>query len=296
MTLTLTHDLGLGAVQLEPADPLAPPPPGKKDRWSQSLTLLLALVLNALIIGIIFFRFPDRVPQRPAEPPSIPVELVQQPKPQEQAKPKPEEQPKAQPPKPEPPKPEPKREEPLQYRESGGSPDLAPGRAPKTEEKAVEEPPKPEAKITKPEPPKQAIPDWARQLEQGFGIPRPRDRSKITTSQASRAKPNDAFSRRLGAGGGDRYLNELRDLITARIVFPPSAASAAIGQANYQVTIDNRGALRAVKVFRSSGSVAFDRAVVSAIQSASPFPPPPFDLGNSSTISLMFYFAPNSRE
>jgi len=293
VTLTLTHDLGLGAVQLEPADPLAPPPPDKKDRWSQSLTLVLALILNALIIGIIFFRFPDRVPQRSAEPPSIPVELVQQPKPEEQPKAEP---PKPEPKRPEPKRPEPKQEEPLQYRESGGSPDLAPGRAPKTEEKAVDEPPKPEAKIVKPEPAKQAIPDWARQLEQGFGIPQPRDKSKITTSQASRAKPNDAFSRRLGAGGGDRYLNELRDLITARIVFPPSAASAAIGQANYQVTIDSRGALRAVKVLRSSGSVAFDRAVVSAIQSASPFPQPPFDLGNASTISLLFYFAPNSRE
>lgn len=291
MTLTLTHDLGLGAVQLEPADPLAPPPPDKKDRWSQSLTLVLALIINALIVGIIFFRFPDRVPQRPAEPPSIPVELVQQPKPREQPKPKPEEEPKA-----EQPKPEPKREEPLQYRESGGSPDLAPGRAPKTKEKAVDEPPKPEAKITKPEPPKQAIPDWARQLEQGFGIPQPRDKSKTTTSQASRAKPNDAFSRRLGAGGGDRYLNELRDLITARIVFPPSAATAAIGQANYQVTIDGRGALRAVNILRSSGSVAFDRAVVSAIQQSSPFPRPPFDLANSATISLLFYFAPNSGE
>ncbi len=267
MTLTLTHEPASGTVQLDPSDPLAPPPPAGNERWNIPVTLLLALLLNALLLSALFLRLPARPLKQPAEPPSIPVELVQTPQPQEPPKPQPQPQPK----------PEEKPQEQQRIRESGGSKDIAPGKAPKTTEKPVKnEPPKPEAKVKKPEPPKTAMPDWARQLEPGYGITRSQDRT--TSSQPSRAAPNDAFSDTLGQGGGDPYLNRMRDRILAALVYPAEVARGAIGEAKYQVLIDRSGMLRRLRLTRSSGSVALDRAGAVAIQNASPFEPPPFDI------------------
>lgn len=283
MTLTLTHDLGLGAVRLEPADPLAPPPK-KKDRKNDPLTLLLAILFNALLIAIIFLRFPDMPPPRPAEPPSISVDLVQEPKPQEQAKPKPKEQPK-----PEETKPEEKRT----YFESGGPENVAPGRAPQPEEKAEKKPPEPEAKIKKPEPPKQTIPDWARQLEPGFGIPRPREESKTASARPNTAKAIESTSMLLGEGGGDPYLNAMRDQIYANLTYP-IPARGRVGSAVFVIVLNYPGTIKALRLVRSSGIPDLDFAAQEAILRSAPFPPLPNYFPNIVSITAPILVSPVS--
>jgi len=260
-----------GMIRLDPADPLAPPPPAPRNRWNLPLTVVLAFLINVLLLVGLFLHLPDRPKQRPAEPEAISVELVKpQEKPQPQRQPKPEPKPQPEQKKPE----EQKRQEKQSYFESGGSPELKMGRAPKHEQ-ALEKAPKPEAREKKKEPPKIAIPDWA--LLPGGDVPKPLKGESST--QASGAPSKLINSALLGEGGGDAYLNALRKRIGRNVVYPPTGGGRH-GTAVWQIVVSHAGNVKGVKLMRSSGHSDLDYAALKAIERSVPFDPLPNNYAN----------------
>jgi len=82
----------------------------------------------------------------------------------------------------------------------------------------------------------------------------------------------------LGKGGGDRYLNELRDEIKRNYFYPPAARSQHLsGTAQYDLLLDRQGRLMHVRLLHSSGADILDEAGREMIERSAPFPPPPPD-------------------
>ncbi|HYB11008.1 MAG TPA: TonB family protein [Alphaproteobacteria bacterium] len=91
------------------------------------------------------------------------------------------------------------------------------------------------------------------------------------------SSPVQVESNMRGEGGGDRYLNALRDDILSNLIYPNSARGAS-GVAKYAMIVDRRGYLRALRLVQSSGSTALDRAGMDAIQNTAPFRPLPVNI------------------
>ena len=238
-----------------------PEEPGKK--YALALTVLVHVVLLAfLFFGVQWKRSKPEVydvelwsptPQPaqvvpPPPPPPLPEPAV---KPQPKPEPKPE--PKVEPPpkkpdiaikeekkKPEPPKPEPKKPE----------------------------PPKPEPK--KPEPPKF---DFDKELARESAQLKNSAKAQATAQQMANAAAAESEQRASANKRGlETYVGKIRGKIRGNMVLPPSI------QGNPEATILVEqlptGEVLAVKIKRSSGNPALDRAIEAAIWKSSPLPKP----------------------
>jgi protein TonB len=82
-----------------------------------------------------------------------------------------------------------------------------------------------------------------------------------------------------GQGGGDRYLNAVRDDILAHMVYPPTAELFRLGGiATYEIVIDREGKLLRARLAESSGLALLDNAGLQTIRLAAPFDPVPDDI------------------
>jgi protein TonB len=95
----------------------------------------------------------------------------------------------------------------------------------------------------------------------------------------------------LGEGGGDKYLNSVRDEILRHVFYPPTAELFHwSGTPVYRLTIDRRGRLVRLVLLETSGYDILDNAVAKAILASAPFGPPPLSLlGSYDTISGRLY-------
>lgn len=288
--------LSLSAFTVEHA--VAPAPErSRSQRWSSSIELLLAVLLNIAFLVALFYRPHHQLQPIPKAPPAISVDLVQQPKPQPQPKaeqPKQEQQKKEQP-KPEEKKPEEKKPEqkPVEkYRESGGDPKLKAGRVPKVEADKTKTPPQVKAEKPKPEAPKNPaadVPDWAKALDKGYDLPTQRD-SSIDKSKGSNAQ--NSLSDREGEGGGDVYLNQLVAQIASHVVYPQSAGGE-VGLTVLVIAIDRSGNLQGMRVTSSSGRRDLDWAASEAVRRSAPFRPLPPDYPAPVVITLKIPVTPS---
>ena len=82
-----------------------------------------------------------------------------------------------------------------------------------------------------------------------------------------------------GEGGGDPYLNAVRDAILGHFKYPPNAAAAKLaGTAQYMIILDRKGNLIELKLLQSAGSSILDDAGLETIKRAAPFGPLPSDV------------------
>jgi protein TonB len=97
-----------------------------------------------------------------------------------------------------------------------------------------------------------------------------------------------------GQGGGDRYLEKIRQDINRNRVYPPEARSLGIsGTAQYAIFIDRQGRLLRLRLLQSSGADLLDKAGMQMIQHSAPFQPPPLDLkGNEVKLVVMLHIGP----
>ena len=287
--------------------------------WRARIVCVASLLLHATVIALFFIREPGE--DRYVEPPSIPVDLVVIPPP------KPKVEPPPQPKPPEPPKPE------VVHAESGGDPNLAPGQSPEAKPpeplkkpsdaatspkvepkptqtlplptpqpapKATQAPahaPQPPAKAAEPAPtPKPpAAPDTT--PPQLAAVP-PASKAAVPAPIHAPGQPNRESvpvridSRLRGEGGGDRYLNAMRDDIVSNLIYPSSGRGTA-GVATYAMIVNRQGYLLELRLIRSSGSNALDRAGMDAIQNTAPFRPLPQNIrGESIGIEATLMIAP----
>ncbi|HLI11513.1 MAG TPA: TonB family protein [Alphaproteobacteria bacterium] len=281
---------------------LSPDPEARRRRLRARLSALLlhAAILALLILGPL-------LQERPIVPVAIPVELVTLPPPPAAAKPTP-----APPPAP-----------PLSplHRESGGNPDRQAGR-PSEQPKAAESPQpnpapppatpaKPAERAVAPPPKSPALPKAAEptesapetKAEQLADIPppplppatavkpSPAPSPLATRHPPARAhKPIDSNLR--GEGGGDRYLNALRDRVMGNLRYPPATHGLA-GEAVYMLRLSREGKLLWVSVMQSTGERALDRVGIDALTRSAPFPPPPPDIpGTEVVLYFTLHMAP----
>lgn len=266
-------------------------------RWSFSVELALAILLNLAFLVALFYRPTYELQKMMKQPPAISVDLVPppaQPKPKvEQPRQKPQEEEKQEQQKPEEKKPEEKQKPIVKYRESGGDPKLKPGRAPKVEADKTKVPPEQKVEKPKPEAPKTPaanVPDWAKALDPGYDLPKQAD-SSITKSRGS--NDQNSLSDRIGEGGGDAYLNQLVSQVAAHVRYPPTA-NGAIGIAEIVIAVDRAGNLKQMSLIRSSGRQDLDWAAAEAVRQSAPFRPLPPDYPTPVVITLKIPVAPGS--
>jgi periplasmic protein TonB len=235
---------------------VAPPPPARPKTWKSELAIALALALlfNILVIASFLLLAPD-APSR-QEPPSISVELVQEPKPEPQQPPQPEPEPQPQ-------------EEAAQERpctRSGATDDpSAPGdREEPTEEEPVEVEKQPEEKPAEKEQKaeKEDLPGWARTVEEGYDL------------NAGNQGASSAEQQLAKASGGDAYLNAMGRRIVSNVVYPEEARGRE-GILVVVLLVHRTGRLEQLRVLQSTGDPVLDRAALAAIQRSVPFAPFP---------------------
>jgi len=285
---------------------LAPTPMASRDSWGdwrRTVARAVSLLMHSAAIALFLVHGPAG--QQPPEPQAIPVELVVEPPPKPKAAIAP--QLKLAPV----PQPTPQAE----HRESGGDPDRAQGRPPEAKppepakrpgetqpppkaqppmeakQKSAQAPPKP---IPAPKPPPTTVDKAARQVA---AIPpaspsKAREPAPTTAPPGRGSAPAQIESSLRGQGGGDRYLNALRDDIVSNIIYP-AAARGAVGVAKYTMIVSRKGYLLQLRLLQSSGSAALDRAGMDAIQNTAPFRPLPANvIGDSVEIVGTLYIAP----
>ena len=236
---------------------VAPPPPPRPRTWTTELAIALAMALlfNLLVVASFLLLAPE-VPPRSEEPPSISVDLVQEPKPEPQ-----------QPPQPEPePQPEEQPVDEQTFTRSGATDDpTAPGYG---EEPAEQEPVKvetqPEEKPAEQEQKaaKEDLPGWARTVEEGYDLNAGNQGSSSAEEQLAKAN------------GGDAYLNAMGRRIVANLVYPPEARGQE-GVLIVMLLVGRTGDLEQFRIVQSTGHAALDRAALTAIQRSIPFAPFP---------------------
>ncbi len=262
-------------------------PPEKRFDWNRDAGILAAAFLHAAVL--LMFIAQARIQQRPAEPPAIPVELVSLPPPPQAAPQQPTPQSKAQP-----------------FRQSGGELDRPAGslpdqEAPKKDEPAAAQPTQEKAEPAEtaklpppPEPPAPATSSAAPAAQ-------PDTKSSSPTATAQRPKPlkssqapartaalspnrppseSKSENEWLGEGGGDKYLNALRDEILRHRNYPAEIRSIGLdGTAQYEILVDRQGKLLRLRLLHSSGVDVLDHAGLVMIQRTAPFEPLPSYMG-----------------
>ena len=251
------------------------------------VALLAAVLLHVSAILSVLVEWPDFFDQ-PIERRDIPVELVFEPPPKSE---------------------EPKEAPPQDQRESGGDPNLAQGRpaeaAPEPAAPPVPAPAKPFEPSSplpvpapsgqmadvappqrKPEPP--AVPAPVKQAETPPAPSKP-----VPADQTAKAPPPRAPSRlrMIGQGGGDAYLNQIKNLIDAQRSYPDIANPMRLsGVAIFEIRLNRDGRIESLVLRRSTGAGPLDEEGRKIVQRAAPFPPVPPDirsnLGNMGVLTL----------
>jgi periplasmic protein TonB len=235
-----------------------------EDRWLLPAAALSAVVLHIALVGAALEQWPDQ--KGPPIERVLVADLVVEPPTQ------PPEAPSTQPAEA---GPEPAAPQPTDLRQSGGDPDLASGSA--------ELEPKPQASA----PPELTFdPVQGPQPELVAAPPAPapsqQPPSEVTASIPS-YYPTD------GKGGGDRYLNEVRDMILEQRNY----ALRRSGTAHYQILIDRFGNLLSAKLLFTSGVGVVDVVGMGMIRNAAPFPPVPKDMkGDQISLSIRLSLGP----
>jgi protein TonB len=247
-----------------------------RDRRRRVVALAAAFALHALILAALILGPRDRAP--PAPPPPIPVEIAVLP-----------------PPKPRMPPPLPAKAAPPQppvIRQSGGDSDKKAGEAPaepaprklEPAEAPAATPPRPVEVAKQPSPglPAERSPAAEVPLPVAPPSPPPKPERSLAALPPSQhpppQRPRESDLR--GEGGGDRYLNAMRDQILANLIYPAAAREVgAAGVATYELAVDRTGRLMEAHLLRSSGFYALDQAGLNAIELSTPFRPLPAELG-----------------
>ena len=108
--------------------------------------------------------------------------------------------------------------------------------------------------------------------------------------------PKWSDSERRGEGGGDRYLNALRDAIVGNLIYPASAHGMA-GIAKYEIVMNRQGVMLKVVQVQGTGIPALDRAGMDAIQNSMPFQPLPLRIVRSPVFILAtLYIGPEGAQ
>jgi outer membrane biosynthesis protein TonB len=298
----------------------APPIPPSRDAAepkNRAIARGVAFLLHFLVLLLLLLGATWHEPA-PAPPP-IPIEVVMTPPPTPKALPiqAPKSPPKA------------ALAQPLTQLESGGSPDLTSGRpaakAPAKEGAEVAKPVPPtkapradqvqgkaEPALTKelpaPKPPREAaqpqranpflVPQAKEKMpQQEASVPQKNAVPILTYPPGAPASsvasaPEFNQSDRVGEGGGNRYLNAMRDQILSNLIYPPSAQGAT-GVAHYRMVVARNGLMLALRLIETSGSTALDRAGADAIQNSIPFQPLPQNVpGDAVAINVTLYIGP----
>ena len=122
--------------------------------------------------------------------------------------------------------------------------------------------------------------------------PRPPAAAPAGPGASELAAPDWSDSERRGEGGGDRYLNALRDAIVDKLSYPASAHGMA-GIAKYEIVMNRQGFMLKLAIVQSTGSPALDRAGLDAIENTMPFEPLPLRIvGNRVFILATLYIGP----
>jgi len=271
----------------------------------RAAAILAALLLHVWLVAILLIE-PSEDERR--VPPSIQVELVPAPPPQPVARSQAATAPQAAAPRTPP-------ETEARDLVSGGNPGREPGRPPDAQAppslEAAPEAAQPKDAAEPPPPPGSASaaalsaapPMPAAEGSDAIAPPPPeakpapqREVSVARTSAAPSRPParseNDSVV--LGKGGGDPYLNSLRDEILRNRVYPPAARSAGLsGTAQYAMLLDRQGRLMRVRLLRSSGSDVLDKAGIEMIERSAPFHPlPPELFGEVVDLTVTLHIAP----
>lgn len=266
--------------------------------WRRTVAILLALLLHIAAVATLVGKLP---PQTTPQPQPIPVELAYEPpKPPEPAKPADQ-------------APAPQQQQPLPERRSGGDLEhVPPGPSPASTD--AEKPPTAEASKPQPAdavaetPPPPAMPPLPDLTSpQSEPVPPPATQGATTAPPMPQKKPSPPAAQNaaasppaepaaatqsskpdfeLGPGGGDKYLNAMRDKILSHLVYPPTAELFRIsGVAFYEIAINRKGELLDVRLAKSSGYAMLDNAGLQTIRMSAPFDPVP-DNFPGSTIGL----------
>jgi len=236
-----------------------------RDRYArrrQAVAAAAALALHAGVIALLLWR-----PVETPPPPVIPVELVLAPA----SSPPPAAAPAPTTPATAASAPSPKAPA-ASVRESGGERPSAPGHPPDAATA-------PERPAPAPPPAKASAALTAAPLPvprpEAQALPAPARAAAVTRPPARAAEESDVA----GKGGGDRYLNALRDTIERHRAYPPEARAQGLsGTAQYDLLLDRSGRLMHVRLLRSSGAEILDKAGAAMIAQSAPFAPPPPEL------------------
>lgn len=244
---------------------VAPPPPPRPKTWVSELAiaLTLALLFNILVIASFLLLAPE-APSR-QEPPSISVELVQEPRPEPEPEPEPQPQPEPEQPPEEKAVPEP--EGSGFFEDSGvGSDEPEAGTGgERLEDNNLRSTPVPEERtVTQREnrTPDEDIPGWAMNVGEGYDIPAGNPEAAGRERRASS-----------GSGGG-AYANAAKACIRRNFEFPAEAAGRE-GVAIIIIHVHRTGRILRAQMTKSAGVPALDRAALETIEKCSPLPPFP---------------------
>lgn len=220
------------------------------DTWRLLAAALAALALHAAFIGLLAIEWPDQ----PADPKdkTFLVELIPD-EPRSDAAEVPEQQ---------------------SVLQSGGDPDLAPGTPEPT---ALPEVPSAAEAAQSMQPP--SVSNEAAAPEPAAVPPMPA-RKPPAREKASGPAQRTAAAATEGQGGGDRYLNLIRDRILSKRDYPAVANPLQLsGVALFELTIDRSGTLLNLRLVRTSGVGTLDEVGTDMVRRAAPFPPVPDHIG-----------------
>jgi len=127
-----------------------------------------------------------------------------------------------------------------------------------------------------------------------FAAATPLPARKPPRAKAARPATEAPDAARPGEGGGDRYLNQIRDEILSQSDYPAVADPMKLaGTARFEIVLNRAGALVAAKLVRTSGVGTLDDVGLGMIRRAAPFPPVPTDIpGEMIRLSLSLYLGP----
>ncbi len=255
-------------------------PASAMSAWNETrvlvIALLAALFLHASAILSVLVEWPDT--GRAIDPREIPVELVFEP----------------------PPKADPSRETPpppMDERESGDDPNLARGRpaeiAPEAAappESAAAQPTRAPSPLTEPEP-ANVIAEFAPPLKKPTPpappVPpkpvevQPAPQQPTPPGQTTQAPtPREPSRLRLvGQGGGDVYLNQIKQMIEQQRSYPDIGNPMRLsGVAIFDILLNRDGQIVSLFLRRSTGAGPLDEEGRKIVRRAGPFPPVPPDI------------------
>jgi len=270
--------------------------------WRRAVAILAALLLHLAAVATLIDKAP---PEAPPQPAPIPVELAYEPpKPPAAAEQKP-----------------PAQQQPLPDRRSGGDienvPQGPPPASTKAETPPAAEPPtaQPAAPVAETPPPATMPPLPYLASPQSESVPPPATQQAMIAPPLPRTKPPAPAARKTtvaapaepqtatkspdtnlesGPGGGDKYLNAMRDEILRHLVYPPTAELFRIsGVAFYEIAITRKGELLDVRLAKSSGYAMLDNAGLQTIRMSAPFDPVPDDIpGHTIGLTLRLSMGP----